>query len=127
MRAKHTILAAGISGALAVMIGAFGAHGLKDMLTESGRMATFETAVKYQFFHTLALFMLGLLMLRVPSKVFSYAVIAMLAGIFIFSGSLYILCVTGITFLGAITPIGGLAFIAGWLLLSAGVVKNLKD
>lgn len=99
------------------MIGAFGAHALRATLESSGRLDTFETAVKYQFYHTLALLAIGLLMFRISDKLLDYAGISMIGGILIFSGSLYILCMTGIRWLGAITPIGGLLMIAGWVLL----------
>ncbi|ELR71823.1 hypothetical protein C900_02198 [Fulvivirga imtechensis AK7] len=123
--AKNTLIIAGVFGALAVAIGAFGAHGLKELLVENGRLDTFETAVKYHFYHTLALLALGLLMMRFHSKLFLYAAGFMMLGIVIFSGSLYILCLTNMTFLGAITPLGGLAFICGWLFLSIGVARSL--
>lgn len=118
------MIIAGILGALSVAIGAFGAHGLKDLLLENGRLDTFETAVKYQFYHTLALLVLGLLMLRFESKFLLYAAGFMVLGIVVFSGSLYILCLTNITSLGAITPLGGLAFICGWIFLSIGVARS---
>jgi uncharacterized membrane protein YgdD (TMEM256/DUF423 family) len=125
MNAKQIIQTATIFGALAVGIGAFGAHGLKDILAETGRAETFETAVKYHFYHSLAIFLIGILALVKPEwKKLSTATILMIVGIFIFSGSLYILSLTGITWLGAITPLGGVAFIAGWILLFLAASKN---
>lgn len=112
-------------GALGVMIGAFGAHALSTMLEQTGRTATFETAVKYQMYHTLALLAIGLLLSHVNSKWFEYAGWAYIAGIIIFSGSLYILCLTNVGKWGAVTPIGGLALIAGWVCLFIGVFKSL--
>jgi len=125
MNAKQIIQTAAIFGALAVGIGAFGAHGLKDILAETGRAETFETAVKYHFYHSLAIFLIGILALVKPEwKKLSTATILMIVGIVIFSGSLYILSLTGITWLGAITPFGGVAFIAGWILVFLAASKN---
>lgn len=125
MNAKQIIQSAAILGALAVAIGAFGAHGLKDILAETGRAETFETAVKYHFYHSLAIFMIGILAIAKPTwKQLSTAVILMMVGILIFSGSLYTLSLTGITWLGAITPLGGVAFIAGWVMVFLGASKN---
>lgn len=114
---RHIIKYAAVSGALVVAIGAFGAHGLKEFLIETQRLETFETAVKYHFYHTLALLFIGLFNNRYNSKWLNYAAISMVFGIIIFSGSLYILCLTQASWLGVITPIGGLFFITGWLLL----------
>lgn len=125
MTAKTIIIIASILGALSVGIGAFGAHGLESTLTANGRLDTFETAVKYQFYHTLALLLIGILMLNIDSSMFSYAAWCFLIGIVIFSGSLFTLSLTNITWLGAITPIGGLAFIIGWVLLAIGASKAL--
>ena len=112
-------------GALGVMIGAFGAHALNAMLEQTGRTDTFETAVKYQMYHTLALLATGLLLSRIDSKWFEYAGWAYIAGIIIFSGSLYILCLSNVGKWGAVTPIGGLALIAGWVCLFIGIYKGL--
>ncbi|MBL6445985.1 DUF423 domain-containing protein [Fulvivirga sp. 29W222] len=120
---KNILITAGILGAFSVAIGAFGAHGLKPLLIEYGRMETFETAVKYQFYHTLAILGLGILMLKFPNKYFKYAAHSMLAGIIIFSGSLYVLCLSNIAVLGAVTPIGGVMFILGWIFLALGAKK----
>lgn len=99
-------------GFLAVLLGAFGAHGLESRLTELDRVETWETAVFYHFVHALAL--LGLSLMPRPSKGAAYGFII---GILIFSGSLYVLSLTGITKLGAITPIGGLSMMLGWACL----------
>ena len=125
MKGKNILTIAGISGALAVGIGAFGAHGLEPILIQNGRLDTFETAVNYHFYHTLGLLGLGILALHKPDwKEISSASWAMVLGILIFSGSLYVLCLTGITWLGAITPIGGIGFIVGWLTLAYAAMKN---
>ena len=112
-------------GALGVMIGAFGAHALKNMLESTGRLETFETAVKYQFYHALALILLGILMNQQSHSFYQYSGYSFIAGIIIFSGSLYVLCLSGITKFGMITPIGGLMMIAGWFLLTMGAIKTL--
>lgn len=120
---KSFIIIGALIGALGVILGAFGAHALKDVLTDSGRIDTYETAVKYQMYHGLALLLLGLLSLHFDHKLMQYAGWAFIIGTFIFSGSLYALCATGITKLGAITPIGGLFLIGGWVLMALGVYK----
>tara|TARA_S200000501_G_scaffold371421_1_gene414466 strand:+ start:5176 stop:5535 length:360 start_codon:yes stop_codon:yes gene_type:complete len=101
---------------LAVVIGAFGAHGLKEILTQNKSLDIFQTAVRYQMFHSIAIIITGILIYLnvVDSKLPTYL---FLAGIIIFSGSLYILSITDIKWLGAITPIGGVLFILGWGLL----------
>jgi len=122
---KLFIIAGSISAMLSVMIGAFGAHALKSTLEATQRLETFETAVKYQFYHSLALVMLGLIMSQFQHKVFTLSGYGFIAGIIIFSGSLFALSLTGITKLGAITPLGGLAFIIGWGAMAWGVAKAL--
>ena len=125
MTGKQIIQLAAILGACAVGIGAFGAHGLKEILAETGRAETFETGVKYHFYHSLGIFLIGILALVKPEwKKLSIASILMAVGILIFSGSLYILSLTGITWLGAVTPLGGVAFIAGWVLVFLAASKN---
>jgi uncharacterized membrane protein YgdD (TMEM256/DUF423 family) len=118
MTARLILQLAALLGALSVGIGAFAAHGLRKMLEAAGRFETFETAVRYQFFHTLALLAVGVLWYVKP-ELRSLGTVAWLwlGGILIFSGSLYVLCLTGITKLGAVTPIGGVLFIAGWIVL----------
>lgn len=119
---KFFIQAGAILGLIGVALGAFGAHALKNMLEATGRSATFETAVKYQFYHALALVLVGILIQLFGSnltmvKLLGWSGNSLLIGTLIFSGSLYVLCFTGITWLGAITPIGGVAMIVGWALL----------
>jgi len=122
---KLILLAASAFGAVSVIIGAFGAHALRATLESQGRLETFETAVKYQFYHTLALLVIGLLMYKISDKFLGYAGYSMIGGVIIFSGSLYILCLTGIRWLGAITPIGGVLMIVGWALLFWSVARSL--
>lgn len=110
------ILAA-IFGGLGVALGAFGAHALRDRLTPD-LIATFETGVRYQVYHALALFGVVLAMSRWPqSNLAAWAGWLFVAGIVIFSGSLYTLALSGQRWWGAVTPIGGVAFISGWLCL----------
>ncbi len=113
-----------ILGAIGVMIGAFGAHALKEMLTASGRFDTFETAVRYQFYHALALVLVGVLAKEFSSKTLKYSGYCFLVGIFIFSGALYLICFTGITAFGAVAPIGGSLLVVAWLLLFWSVWKK---
>ena len=106
-------------------MGAFGAHALKEKLSEK-YLAIWETAVQYQMFHALALIAIGILMsskLIGPVSSLNTAGYFMIAGIVLFSGSLYVLSLTGIGILGAITPIGGLAFLVGWILLIVAAIK----
>lgn len=109
---------ASLLGALSVGLGAFGAHALRDRL-DPGLLANFQTGVTYQFYHTLALFVVVLAITRWPGTNFAvWAGWLFVVGIVVFSGSLYLMAFTGQRWLGAITPIGGVAFIAGWLLLA---------
>jgi uncharacterized membrane protein YgdD (TMEM256/DUF423 family) len=125
MKDTFYIKLAAVLGALAVGIGAFGAHGLEPVLETYNRVETFETAVKYHFYHTLAILLVGMLIaFGKGKKLLRASTWSFLIGILIFSGSLYILSVTNITWLGAVTPIGGLAFIAGWILLAVGAGKK---
>lgn len=116
-------LAAGL-GLLGVAIGAFGAHGLRPMLEASGRFDTFETAVRYQFYHALAMLAVGVLWAARPELRLGLIGALWLAGVLVFSGSLYALCFTGVTKLGAVAPVGGLLLIGGWLSLLLAV-RNL--
>lgn len=109
---------------LGVVLGAFGAHALQGMLEESGRLDTYETAVRYQFYHALGLLVLGLLLHRYESALLVYAGWAMIGGVLLFSGSLYALCFTGISRLGMIAPLGGLLMIAAWILLASGILRS---
>jgi len=121
---KLTLIFATISGILSVGLGAFGAHALKDKLETSGLLSTYQTAVQYQFYHTLALLAIGLLMTKYTSQWLNYSSYLMMAGIIVFSGSLYVLSLSGVKWLGAITPLGGLAFILGWGCLLVALLKT---
>lgn len=122
---KLILLSGTMMAALSVTIGAFGAHTLKDLLEANQRTETFTTAVTYQFYHSLALLIIGMLMYKSPHRFLEYAAWSHIAGIVIFSGSLYILCLSTNTKWGMITPIGGLLFITGWLLLAIAIGKSL--
>jgi uncharacterized membrane protein YgdD (TMEM256/DUF423 family) len=133
MNQNTIIRTAAITGALSVAIGAFGAHGLEGMVEANklneADLSTFETAVRYQFYHTFALLALGIGYSFINARFAKLAAIFFLAGILIFSGSLYMLVLseplTGsrLSFLGAITPLGGLSFIMGWIFLFRSVKK----
>ncbi len=111
------LLAGAVAGLIGVGFGAFGAHGLRGRLTPD-MLAVFETGVRYHMYHALALLLTAALMPRVPGKAIVAAGWLFVAGIVLFSGSLYLLAVTGVTILGAITPFGGVAFLAGWAALA---------
>jgi len=121
---KTILMTASILLALAVAIGAFGAHGLKQHI--SGEMLqTYKTGVEYHFYHALGLLLIGVLTISFPSELLKWSAIFLVAGIVLFSGSLYALAISGIKWIGAITPVGGLCFIAGWVLLFFAVWKKL--
>ena len=115
--AKVMIVAGALFGMLGVGAGAFGAHALAQKL-EPRMLEIFETGARYQMYHALALVLIGILIHLQPRAGFAPAGWAMIVGIIIFSGSLFALALTGIKVLGAITPIGGTAFLIGWGLLA---------
>lgn len=110
------LMLAAFFGFTGVALGAFAAHGLKDRLSAE-YLAIFHTGVMYQLVHALALLAVALLAVQIPGRLMTWAGISFVVGIVLFSGSLYLLTLTGVTRLGIITPFGGLAFLAGWLLL----------
>ena len=120
---KTFLIVATVFGGLAVALGAFGAHGLQGMVTEA-RLATFETAVRYQMYHALALFAVVGLMRWTASPLLGWAGWLLIAGVLIFSGSLYLLVFTNASWLGAVAPIGGTAMIVGWLLMLVAVLRS---
>ena len=128
MRKKFLITGA-LLGAVAVALGAFGAHELKKIVPEE-TVLTFQTGVQYQMYHALALLLTGVLSERFPSKLTSYAGWFFIFGILLFSGSLYLLTflkateTVGLSKIGLITPFGGISFIAGWLCLFASVIRK---
>ena len=110
------IIAGSFFAALAVILGAFGAHGLKSKVSPED-LIIFETGVRYQMYHALGLVLLGLLGMSTSFSISQLPALFFVIGIIIFSGTLYLIPLTGIRWLGAITPIGGIAFIAGWFML----------
>lgn len=112
---NHKVLAGAISGALAVALGAFGAHGLKTTLGDD--LATWQTASHYHVVHSLAWFAAAYWGLKWPSRLFA-------AGIVLFSGSLYLLAALKLRFMGAVAPLGGVCFILGWLAMALPVKKK---
>jgi len=110
------LMLAAFFGFTGVALGAFAAHGLKARLS-SEYLAIFHTGVTYQLVHTLALLGVALLATQIPGRLVTWAGVCFAVGILLFSGSLYLLTLTGISKLGIVTPFGGLAFLAGWLLL----------
>ena len=117
---KTFLILGAVNAFLCVAIGAFGAHGLKEKLS-TDMLAVYQTAVQYHFYHALGLVAVGLVLLHFSeSRPVAWSGWAMLAGIVLFSGSLYVLSLTGVRWLGAITPIGGVAFLLGWALLAYG-------
>jgi uncharacterized membrane protein YgdD (TMEM256/DUF423 family) len=115
---KTYLLLAAISGFFAVALGAFGAHGLRDRLS-ADLLAVYQTGVQYHFWHTLALLGIAALLVHAPQSAYlKWSGNLFALGIVIFSGSLYVLAISGVRWLGAITPIGGVAFLAGWVCLA---------
>jgi uncharacterized membrane protein YgdD (TMEM256/DUF423 family) len=114
---KTFVFVAAVMGFVGVALGAFGAHGLRGRLSPE-MLAVFETGVRYHLYHTLAILGTAALMPRVDGRAIAAAGWCFTAGIVLFSGSLYALAFSGVTMLGAVTPLGGLAFLAGWACLA---------
>ncbi len=119
---KFWFISAALFGFLSVALGAFGAHSLKNYLDAYGK-AIYEKAVLYQMFHTIALLAVGLLQHIFRETSFGPAGWGFLVGILLFSGSLYLLAITGLKWLGAITPLGGVAFLFGWICFLYSAIK----
>ncbi|MEN2395574.1 DUF423 domain-containing protein [Pseudomonas halotolerans] len=113
---RSFLMLAAFFGFTGVALGAFAAHGLKNRLS-ADYLAIFHTGVTYQLVHTLALLGVALLVTHIPGRIVTWAGISFVIGILLFSGSLYLLTLTGISKLGIITPFGGVAFLIGWLCL----------
>ncbi|MDI3324340.1 DUF423 domain-containing protein [Pontibacterium granulatum] len=122
MPASIFLLMAALSGLIAVALGAFGTHGLKGYLAPY-LMDVYQTGVQYQFYHTLALLVVAVLGLREPVRALNVAGWCFALGIVLFSGSLYLLALSGTHWLGAVTPIGGLAFLVGWAALAYSAIQ----
>ena len=123
MKNRNILLAGAVFMALGVLLGAFGAHALKKSLSPE-MLVVYKTGVEYQFYHALGLLLVGLIRFRIESKWLNWSGIFLIFGILIFSGSLYALSILGIKIVGAITPIGGLAFVAGWICLAVGILRK---
>jgi uncharacterized membrane protein YgdD (TMEM256/DUF423 family) len=134
MSKGNKLALAGVLGALAVILGAFGAHTLKNKipggLISPDQLNGFDTAVKYHMYHTLAMILVLVMQAGKPSRLFSSAYYFFLCGIILFSGSLYLLCTRHLlqadflSILGPVTPLGGLCFVIGWILLALGSYKD---
>ena len=126
---KTFLAIASVLGALAVALGAFGAHALKRMVSDVA-VNIFETGVRYQFYHVFAIALIGILYRDFPGKWMLWAGNFFVIGILLFSGSLYVLTYIkaavkpGLDWIGIVTPFGGLAFIAGWVCLLVGLIKG---
>lgn len=114
-----------VFGLLSVALGAFGAHGLKGVLSDD-MLATFETGARYQMYHAGALIAVGWIGRTVRSSWLSWAGWSFIGGILLFSGSLYLMALTGTRWLGAVTPLGGLAFIVGWSAFIMGLWREQR-
>ena len=126
MTSKHFLVAGSFVLALAVGIGAFGAHALKPLLDEVGKADVFKTAVNYHFYHGFALLVVGILMQTQKTTYLSWAGYTFCLGIVLFCGALYGISLTGFTKLGIIAPFGGLSFICGWILCGYHVYQTKK-
>lgn len=129
MMHRGFLITASIIGALSVVLGAFGAHALRKYVSAEA-VGTFETGVRYQFYHCFALFIVGILYDRFPVKWMSWSGYSFIIGILLFSGSLYLLTAlhsteqVGLKKVGIVTPVGGLFFIAGWFFLILSLIKS---
>ena len=127
---KPFLIAGTLFGALSVILGAFGAHGLEQITSDEKILHGFQTAAQYQMYHALALIAVAIIFERIPMKIIKWAGNFFIVGIILFSGSLYLLAALKIAessltkFAGPITPIGGIFFIIGWLSLFMGVLKK---
>ena len=124
--AKPYLVIGALLAGLAVVLGAFGAHGLKSVLSAQ-QLGTFEIGVRYQMYHALALMLLPVLSPYVSPKWVNRAAFCFVTGTVLFSGSLYALAISGIKWFGPITPLGGLFFIAGWALIMIGLLKGQPE
>jgi uncharacterized membrane protein YgdD (TMEM256/DUF423 family) len=120
---KRILILAAISGMLAVTLGAFGAHGLKQIISPE-MLEVYKTGVQYQFYHTFALLAVGILMHFNQSRALKWSARFFITGIILFSGSLYALTISEIKILGLITPFGGVTWIAAWILLAVHCSKS---
>ena len=119
---KLYIITGSVFAALAILFGAFGSHALKEKLTPE-QLEIYDIATRYLMFHALGIFAIGILGYQVPSEVLTCALLIMVFGILIFSGSLYLISLAGYKKLGMVTPIGGLALIISWLMVAYNIYK----
>jgi uncharacterized membrane protein YgdD (TMEM256/DUF423 family) len=120
---KLFLLAGSVLGMLGVGLGAFGAHAFKAMLESTGRLDTYETGIKYMFYHALALVLVGILAKDFTAKTLTYSGYSFIFGTIIFTGSLLLICFTGVKIFGAVAPIGGTLMLVGWALLFYTMLK----
>ena len=113
-------------GLLGVGLGAFGAHGLEPRLS-AGLLAVYHTGVRYELFHAVALLFVGLAADRWPTARWGRAGWMFVAGTVLFSGSLYLLALTGVRWLGAVTPLGGVCFLLGWIFAAAASLRSVSS
>lgn len=129
MKQKNILLAGIVMAGLAVILGAFGAHGLKKIVTPE-QLDVFKTGVQYQFYHAIGMIIVGLIAQHLEHILIKRAAWMFFAGIIVFSGSLYIMTLfyalntEGVRWIGAITPVGGVLFITGWVMLGVGLLKK---
>jgi uncharacterized membrane protein YgdD (TMEM256/DUF423 family) len=131
MNYRRILLVGALLGALAVILGAFGAHWLEGAVKDWGldaeeqakRLHNWEVAVRYHMYHALAMLVVGLLAMQRSSNALSWSAGLFTAGVLVFSGCLYVLVLSGIKILGAIVPIGGVCLIAGWVLLAVAAAR----
>lgn len=120
---KTFVLLGSVNAFLSVALGAFGAHGLKSRISPD-MLAVYETGVHYHMMHALGLILVAILAEKLSSPLISWSGWALFVGIVLFSGSLYALSISGIRILGAITPLGGVSFLIGWVLLAIAAYKG---
>lgn len=120
---KSIIMTGALLAGLAVVFGAFGAHALKAKISPED-LTVFDTAVKYHLAHALGLILMGVLGFHYPKEIIYIPALLLITGVLIFSGSLYILVISNMRWLGAITPLGGISMIAGWLLLAFNLYRS---
>ncbi|WP_435103249.1 DUF423 domain-containing protein [Arhodomonas sp. AD133] len=123
MDGRAAMVFGALAGLVGVVLGAFGAHALSGMLSPE-RLEVWETAVRYQFVHALALVFIGTLHPASGGAWLRWSTASLMAGVIVFCGSLYLLCLTGVPWLGAITPIGGVLWVVGWALLAVYAVRH---
>lgn len=127
---RNYLIAAALFGASGVALGAFGAHGLRNVTSDEKILHGYQTAVQYQLYHAIVLLALGILYERIPVKLIRWAARCFISGILLFSGSLYLLTLlkvqgsSVVKIIGPLTPLGGVFLIAGWLFLLAAVMKK---